>query len=92
MAVGVGFRRARLRYAYMLLRGKNLETGVFSDEERQANLDKFKEALNRVMNLNNWHAFINIIAEAGYISNKLIASANAVVFSYVLFLIASTGT
>ena len=25
MAVGVGFRRARLRYAYMLLRGKNLE-------------------------------------------------------------------
>lgn len=27
MAVGVGFRRARLRYAYMLLRGKNLETG-----------------------------------------------------------------
>lgn len=88
MAVGVGFRRARLRYAYMLLRGKNLETGVFSDEERQANLDKFKEALNRVMNLNNWHAFINIIAEAGYISNKFIASANAVVFSYVLYLIA----
>ena len=88
MAVGVGFRRARLRYAYMLLRGKNLETGVFSDEERQANLEKFKEALNRVMNLNNWHAFINIIAEAGYISSKLIASANAVVFSYVLYLIA----
>lgn len=88
MAVGVGFRRARLRYAYMLLRGKNLETGVFTDEERQTNLEKFKEALNRVMNLNNWHAFINIIAEAGYISSKLIASANAVVYSYVLYLIA----
>ena len=88
MAVGVGFRRARLRYAYMLLRGKNLETGKFSEEERQANLDKFKEALDRVMNLNNWHAFINIVAEAGYISDKLIASSNAVVFSYVLYLIA----
>ena len=88
MAVGVGFRRARLRYAYMLLRGKNLETGIFSDKERQANLGRFKEALNRVMNLNNWHAFINIIAEAGYISSKLIASANAVVYSYVLYLIA----
>lgn len=88
MAVGVGFRRARLRYAYMLLRGKNLETGRFSEEERQANLDKFKEALDRVMNLNNWHAFINIVAEAGYISDKLIASSNAVVFSYVLYLIA----
>ena len=27
VAVGLGFHRARLRYAYMLLRGKNLETG-----------------------------------------------------------------
>ena len=88
MAVGVGFRRARLRYAYMLLRGKNLKTGKFSAEERQANLDKFKDALDKVMNLNNWHGFINIVAETGYISNKLIASSNAVVFSYVLYLIA----
>lgn len=88
MAVGVGFRRARLRYAYMLLRGKNLKTGKFSAEERQVNLDKFKDALDKVMNLNNWHGFINIVAEAGYISNKLIASSNAVVFSYVLYLIA----
>ena len=67
MAVGVGFRRARLRYAYMLLRGKNLETGKFSEDERQTNLDKFKEALDRVMNLNNWHDFINIVSEAGYL-------------------------
>lgn len=88
MAVGVGFRRARLRYAYMLLRGKNLKTGKFSAEERQANLDKFKDALDKVMNLNNWHGFINIVSEAGYISNKQIASSNAVVFSYVLYLIA----
>ncbi|MBQ9408894.1 MAG: DUF262 domain-containing protein [Clostridia bacterium] len=88
MAVGVGFRRARLRYAYMLLRGKNLETGKFSEDERQANLDKFKDALERVMNLNNWHAFINIVGEAGYISEKQIASSNAVVFSYILYLIA----
>ena len=88
MAVGVGFRRARLRYAYMLLRGKNLKTGKFSEEERQANRDKFKDALDKVMNLNNWHGFINIVGDAGYISNKLIASSNAVVFSYVLYLIA----
>ena len=88
MAVGVGFRRARLRYAYMLLRGKNLETGRFSAEERSENLRIFKDALDKVMNLNNWHGFINIVGEAGYISSKLIASSNAVVFSYVLYLIA----
>lgn len=88
MAVGVGFRRARLKYAYMLLRGKNLETGKFSDEVRHENLQIFKAALDKVMNLNNWHSFINIVGEAGYISGKLIASSNAVVFSYVLYLIA----
>lgn len=88
MAVGVGFRRARLRYAYMLLRGKNLETGKYSAEERQENLVKFKEALLKVMDLNNWHAFLNCIGEAGYISKTQIASSNAVVFSYVLYLIA----
>lgn len=88
MAVGVGFRRARLRYAYMLLRGKDLEAGVISEETRKKNLDTFKEALGKVMDLNNWHAFLNIVAEAGYVSNKLIASENAVVFSYVLYLIA----
>lgn len=88
MAVGVGFKRARLRYAYMLLRGKNLETGKFSEEVRHENLQIFKAALDKVMNLNNWHGFLNIAAEAGYISSKLIASSNAVVFSYVLYLIA----
>lgn len=88
MAVGIGFRRARLRYAYMLLRGKNLETGKFSEEEREKNLKIFKDAVDKVMDLNNWHAFLNIVAEAGYINNKQIASSNAVVFSYILYLIA----
>ena len=80
MAVGLGFHRARLRYAYMLLRGKNLETGKYSDETREQNLTVFKDALEQVMNLNNWHAFLNCVASAGYISNKIIASSNAVVF------------
>lgn len=88
MAVGVGFRRARLRYVYMLLRGKDLATGEVTVETRQENLDKFRAALTMVMNLNNWHAFLNIIADGGYLSNKLIASSNAIVYSYVLYLTA----
>lgn len=87
MAVGLGFHRARLRYAYMLLRGKSLDTGKYSDETRTQNLTIFKEALEEAMNLNNWHAFLNCVSSAGYVSNKLIASSNAVVFSYVLYLI-----
>ncbi len=87
MAVGVGFHRARLRYAYMLLRGKNLETGKYSEETRTQNLNIFKDALGNVMNLNYWHSFLNCVFDAGYVSNKIIASSNAVVFSYVLYLI-----
>ena len=90
MAVGVGFHRARLKYAYMLLRGKNLETGKYSDDTRNENLATFKAALDTVMNLNNWHAFLNCVNNAGYVSSKLIASTNAVVFSYVLYLIGKT--
>ena len=87
MAVGVGFKRARLRYAYMLLRGKNLKTGKITQDVREENLKIFKESLDVVTNLNNWHAFMNIFATAGYLKGSFVASTNAVVFSYVLYLI-----
>lgn len=87
MAVGVGFRRARLRYAYMLLRGKNLKTGEVTQSVREENLDIFKKSLDIVTNLNNWHAFMNLMATSGYLKGSLVASSNAVVFSYVLYLI-----
>ena len=87
MAVGYGFRRARLRYAYMLLRGKDLKTGEYSEEIRNQNLGIFKKSLEVVTNLNNWHAFMNLFSGAGYLSGTLVASTNAVVFCYVLYLI-----
>lgn len=87
MAVAVGFRRARLRYAYMLMRGKDLDTGIVTREEMDKNLDKFKGALDEVTNLNNWHTFMGLFADAGYISGNIVASSNAVVFCYVLYLI-----
>ena len=83
MSVGVGFRRARLRYAYLLLRGKNLKTGEITQDVREENLRIFKESLDMVTNLNNWHAFMNLFASAGYLKGSLVASSNAVVFSYV---------
>lgn len=87
MAVGIGFKRARLRYAYMLLRGKDLKTGEITQDAREQNLEIFKKSLDTVTNLNNWHAFMNLFATAGYMNHSLIASSNAVVFSYVLYLI-----
>lgn len=64
--VGLAFKRARLRYAYMLLRGKDLKTGKSSEETQMENLDKFRNSLPLVTNLNLWHAFMNIVADAGY--------------------------
>ena len=87
VAVGVGFRRARLKYAYMLLRGKDLRSGVTSSKTREDNLDTFKKSLDLALNLNNWHAFLNLFGKVGYLKGSIVASTNAVVFSYVLYLI-----
>ena len=86
--VGLAFKRARLKYAYMLLRGKDLKTGKSSTETQQENFTKFKNALDLVMNLNHWHAFLNIVEEAGYLKHTLISSNNGLMFSYMLYLIA----
>lgn len=87
IAVGVAFRRARLKYAYMLLRGKDLKSGVTSTKTREDNLAKFKVGLALATDLNNWHAFLNLFSRAGYLKGSIVASTNAVVFSYVLYLI-----
>ena len=36
VSVGLGFRRALLQHVYSILRGKDLETGEFSEERRRA--------------------------------------------------------
>lgn len=86
VAVALAFSRARLRYAYMMLRGKDLETGKFSDETREANLAAFRAEIDRAIDVNNWHSFLNLFADAGYVAKNLVASENAVVFSYALYL------
>lgn len=87
MAVGYGFHRARLKYAYMLLRGKDLETGEITEETRDKNLSTFRAALAKVTDLNDWHAFLNIFASAGYLSKSIVSSPNGVAFAYILYLI-----
>lgn len=87
MAVGLGFKRARLKYAYMLLRGKNLETGEITEQTRAKNLFTFKNALSIVTNLSHWHAFVNIVKRAGYFNKSIIPSNNAIIYSYILYLI-----
>lgn len=90
VSVGVAFKRARLQYIYSILRGKDLETGQFSDERRVAQFAILKKAQARTLNIQYWHDFMNCIRMAGFRSGKMISSNNNLLFSYVLYLIGRT--
>ena len=62
--VGVGFKRARLQHVYSVLRGKDMETGQFSDERREAQFEVLNEAQTRTLNVQYWHDFMNCIRMA----------------------------
>lgn len=87
VAVGLGFHRARLQYVYSILRGKDLETGKFSDERRVEQFQKLKDALNHTLNIQNFHDFLKAIHLAGFIKSDYISSSNNLLYSYVFFLI-----
>lgn len=85
--VALGFRRARLGHVYSILRGKDLQTGEFSTERRDAQFARLKEAQDAVINLQHWHDFFGVLKRAGYIHPKMITSQTAIVYTYALWLI-----
>ena len=90
VSVGVGFKRARLRYVYSILCGKDLETGQFSDDQRIAQFEVLKKAQARTLNIQYWHDFLSCIRMAGFRSGKMVSSNNNLLFSYMLYLIGRT--
>uniref|UniRef100_UPI003AA8114F GmrSD restriction endonuclease domain-containing protein n=1 Tax=Thermophilibacter provencensis TaxID=1852386 RepID=UPI003AA8114F len=86
--VGLGFGRGRLRYARLILNGRDLKTKETSAAKREENFQKFDAALDKVLSLNDWHAFINALADAGYLNRSMISSENAIPLSYTIALIA----
>lgn len=87
VAIGYGFRRARLKYAYLILRGKDLESGQYSGDRRDQQFDKLKQAQACVLDLQHWHEFLKIPVAAGYRSGSMITSKTAILYSYVFYLI-----
>ncbi len=90
VSVGIGFKRARLKYVYSLLRGKDLETEQFSDEIRLKQFEVLKKAQERAINLQYWHDFMKCLRLAGFRSGSMISSQNNLLFSYILYLIGRT--
>jgi len=90
VSVGLGFKRARLRYVYSILRGKDLETEEFSEERRVEQFAILKQAQERALNLQYWHDFMNCLRQAGFRGMKMISSDNNLLFSYILYLTGRT--
>lgn len=87
VSVGLGFRRARLEHVYSILRGKDLQTGEFSEERRDQQFEVLKTAQAVVLDLQNWHEFLKTLARAGYRSGDMISSQMGLLYSYVLYLV-----
>ncbi len=90
VCVGLGFKRARLQYVYSLLRGKDLDTGQFSDERRVNQFEMLKKAQERVLNIQYWQDFMHCLRLAGFRGDKMISSRNTLLFSYILYLMGKT--
>ena len=87
VSVGLGFRRARLRHVYSLLRGKDLETDLFSDERRIEQFEILKQAQAYTLDLQHWHEFLKVLTRAGYRGGAMITSQMALFYSYIMFVI-----
>lgn len=87
VSIGYGFRRARLKYGYSLLRGKDLETEQYSEERRDEQFGILKEAQATVLNLQHWHGFLKTLQMAGFRGSHMISSQTAIIYCYTFYLI-----
>lgn len=90
VAIALGFGRGRLKSVYQVLRGKNVDTGEFSNELRQKQFAILEEAQKQVLNLSNWHQFMSALVGAGFRSADMISSQNALLYAYAFYLYGKT--
>lgn len=90
VTVGLAFKRARLQFVYSILRGKDLETGEFSEARRDQQFELLKIAQKKVLNLTYWHDFYKAILKAGFRGGRWISSTNSLLYAYVFYLIGRT--
>src|SRR5258708_24287096 len=86
VAVALGFQRGRLKSVYQVLRGKDLETGEFSNERRDIPFKAMQETQAEVLNLTHWHQFLSCLIGAGFRSAEMISSKNALLYAYAFYL------
>lgn len=69
------------------LRGRDPATGVDNPEKRNGQFAMMRDAQQAVLNLTNWHHYLDALKLAGYRGQKMISSEAAIIYCYVLYLI-----
>jgi Protein of unknown function DUF262 len=87
VTAALAFRRAVLKHVYSALRGKDIETGKSDPARRDAQFQRLQHAQEQVLDLTNWHEFLQCLERAGFRGAKMISSQNAIIYSYALWLI-----
>lgn len=87
VAVAYGFQRGRLKSVYQVLRGKDMDTGLYSPVRRDQQFAALQAAQEEVLDLTNWHQFLSCLIGAGFRSGDMISSKNAMLYAYAFYLV-----
>jgi hypothetical protein len=90
VVVAVGLNRGRLKNAYSALRGRDIVTGKVDVAKRAEQFSQLVGAQKDVLNLVHWSSFMKCLERAGYRSERLISSKNAILYSYSMWIIGRT--
>jgi hypothetical protein len=82
---GVAFGRARMSAIYSYLRGVDPTTGEADPAERLKRLDQLDDAANRCMETTPWRDYLLRVQHAGFVTQALVASKNAIVNGYAFY-------
>lgn len=80
------FSRGKISDLVSLLSGRNFETREYEEQIAEQSYNSLIDGVKQFINETNFKRFIMIIKSAGFVSNKLIRSVNALNFAYVLYL------
>jgi len=80
------FNRGKISDLVSLLSGRNFETREYEEQIAEQSYNSLIDGVKQFINETNFKRFIMIIKSAGFVSNKLIRSVNALNFAYILYL------
>jgi hypothetical protein len=83
---GVAFGRARMSAVYRYLRGVDPSTGEADTAGRLKRLSQLDDAAKECMEPTPWRDYLLRVQHAGFVSQALIASKNAIVNAYAFYI------